>query len=601
MEVKKLYEVVKKIPKFKKKYPVVIDLESEGLYVNVVTVQMYQPQYSEKVQIMIIEDDKQLEQFQKLNDYELIAHRGIFDYAFLRLKPKVAHDTKFLVRIAYPQWNNLSLRGIKPYSLEHATDKLIGKNEYKKYGIDKNTIRSKFKRGQELTVEELTYGALDCIHTYKIWKQLSDYHKEPVYKLNCKVLKTNVQIPYNYLYAHKKSVNKELENLVADIENNKKILNGVNPNSWQQVLKALGKPTGRYKTVRVQATVDKVKQWVDKEYLIYKYKKYEFIKSDKPVLLDLIAMDNPIAKAVFDQRRLLKAKTTLETYNTKPVDKDFTECISFIDPMGAYTGRMSASGGDLENGINCQQIPRKYQYLFTFNRNDTTVVHADYSTAELRAGASIMEVPKMAQLLREGVDLHNYIASQVKGVPIDQVTKDDRSFGKVLNFGLLFGMGVDTFREYAFIGYGVSLSKKEAQKAIDKYFAVYPELKKYHNNMWNTVNRKEIIFTPLGLPSQPKMGTDAINFAVQGSIGDATKIALVRLVDKYPESINYIVNIIHDAIELRVPKSEAKKWAKRVAKVMKYGWSKLEENKMFKIKGIPMPVEVEFNGKVKLF
>ena len=149
----------------------------------------------------------------------------------------------------------------------------------------------------------------------------------------------------------------------------------------------------------------------------------------------------------------------------------------------------------------------------------------------------------MYKLLKAGTDLHKAAAILVDyTLTLEAVTKADRLKGKAINFGFLFGMGIDTFIEYAYTGYGVKFTKDEATKVRNAYQEAYPQVAQYAKYWWNNYKTK-ITTTPMGWPSKPRMGTDAINHATQGCISETIKLAVHYFIKEYPEAINYIYNI----------------------------------------------------------
>ena len=98
----------------------------------------------------------------------------------------------------------------------------------------------------------------------------------------------------------------------------------------------------------------------------------------------------------------------------------------------------------------------------------------------------------------------------------------------------------------------------------------------------------------------PRLGTDAINFATQGGIAETTKLAVHYLCRDHAEAIKYIYNVVHDAIYLRVPRGMEEVWADYLISSMKKAWVEICKCDLFNYKDIEMPVEIEYNGKVRV-
>lgn len=540
------YEVVQcmeDLPKFPVNEPTFADIETDGLYINCRLIQVYQPAY-EKVYIIdtdIIDLDKAKEWLKPL---WTVWHGAAYDFGTLNMTTAEFDDTLYLVRSCYPEWQD--------FKLDNVVAKLGFKHLYD--GLDKKQMqKSGFKKGALLSEDQLRYSATDVIALSLIWenKKIKYGRNRLSYKIDIISLRYSIVYQQNGLHVSQKDVRRELDALVDSINENEQLLGGLNPNSPKQVKEKLG-----------------------------------IEKSDKPTLVKLIAEGNHLAELVYNQRRLLKRRTFLNSYN-------YPSVITRFNPAGAATGRFTSTGGDLPHGINAQQITRNLQYLFNQNTEDTTVVHADYSTAELRAGCSIMQDDAMYQELKAGIDLHKAAASLATGKPMEEITKDDRQKGKAVSFGKIFGQSWKSFIEFAYVNYGVVFTEEESQEIHKKYNEKYKGISAYHKARWN--DYKEIpVKTPTDRRNQARLGTDAINFATQGCIADTTKLAVHYLVKEHSEALNYIFNVVHDAIYLRVPTDEAQLWADRLVKAMKQGWKEMCKTPMLYYKDIPMPVEYEY-------
>jgi len=541
----KVVSTLSEIPKFNRDLPVFADIETDGLYINTRLTQLYQPETSDIVyiidtDIIYLDDAKDF-----LRPLWLVFHNASYDLGTLNLVPAKVDDTFYLARTAYPEWQK--------FSLDIVISKLGWDKLYE--GLDKKALqKAGFKKGAYLSQRQLKYSATDVFALAQIWKnkRIQATREVLAYKVDILNLRYAIEYQQNGLIVDQKSVREELDKLEPLIEANYEKLGGLNPNSPKQVKEYLGTDS-----------------------------------SAKDVLIKLIAEGNEMAELVYNQRRLLKRRTMLNSYN-------YPEVVTRFNPAGAATGRFTSTGGDLDCGINAQQITRNLQYLFNTDTEDTVVVHADYSTAELRAGCSIMNDENMANELKAGKDLHKIAATLALGGKPEDISKQDRQKGKAISFGFIFGMSAPSFVEYAFVNYNVKFTLEEAQKIKANYQRRYPNIAKYAKRWWNDY-KTEYVTTPLGRRNKARLGTDAINYATQGCIAETTKLAVHYLVKDYPEALKYIYNIVHDAMYLRVPKGEEAIWAKRLVAAMKKGWTEMCKRPMLKIKGIPMPVEVEYN------
>lgn len=187
--------------------------------------------------------------------------------------------------------------------------------------------------------------------------------------------------------------------------------------------------------------------------------------------------------------------------------------------IGAATGRMSCSGPNLQN------IPRDPAYRACFRPGPGRVlVNADYSQIELRIAAQLSGDAAMREAFHRGDDLHVLTARTVLG---REPNKDDRQLAKALNFGLVYGMGATTLREYARAGYGVDLTDADAQRFRERFFAAYPGLRAWHRRQSPTTVASRT------LRGRRRLGverfTDKLNSPIQGTGADVLKLALARL------------------------------------------------------------------------
>jgi len=525
------------------------DIETDGLYINTRLIQVYQPAIDDKTVYIIDTDIIDLEDAKAwLKDKWIVWHGGNYDMGTLNMTTAKFDDTLYLARTAYPEWQK--------FSLDIVISKLGWDKLYE--GLDKKGMqKGGFVKGSYLSDRQLRYSATDVYALAQIWKnkRIQTTREVLAYKVDIISLRYSIEYQQNNLLVDQKAVRKELDKLIDIIEENNIKLNGLNPNSPKQVKEFLGTES-----------------------------------TTKEVLIKIITDGGEkaeIAKLVYDQRRLLKRRTFLNSYNFPYVTTRF-------NPAGAATGRFTSTGKDLPRGINAQQITRDLQYIFNTDTEDTVVVHADYSTAELRAGCSIMRDEAMYNELKAGIDLHKIAATLALGGSPEDITKVERQKGKAISFGFIFGMSAPSFVEYAYVNYGVIFTLAEATAIKAAYVKRYPQIAKYAKARWGDY-KTVYVKTPLGRRNMPRMGTDAINYATQGCIAETMKLAIHYLCKDYPKAVNYIYNIVHDAGYLRVPKGEEKLWAKRLVDAMKLGWTEMCKRPMLFYKDIPMPVEVEYN------
>lgn len=213
---------------------------------------------------------------------------------------------------------------------------------------------------------------------------------------------------------------------------------------------------------------------------------------------------------------------------------------------------------------NLQQVPRdpKIRSLITAPPG-WTFVEADYSQIELRVAAMLSGDPTMTEIFNtEGADIHTTTAKAVSGKA--EVTKDERKKAKAVNFGFLYGMGANKFREYARDKYEQHLSLEEATEFRNRFFELYNELPRWHQRQRSIVRMYGQVRTPTGrirhLPEAFSPSDDlkssaerqAINTPVQSFASDITVSSLIEIHRTIPRDRLRIVGNVHDAILFEV-------------------------------------------------
>jgi DNA polymerase-1 len=194
------------------------------------------------------------------------------------------------------------------------------------------------------------------------------------------------------------------------------------------------------------------------------------------------------------------------------------------------------------------------------------LLSVDYSQIELRVLAHISGDPTLKQAFYEGQDIHKATAAAVSGIPIEQVTYEQRSFAKRVNFGLIYGMGA--FR----LARDSNLTLKEAEEFIRTYFARLPDVQAYLQETKERARTDEGLVTLGGrrrvFPAlmNPKAGRQviqgeeraAINMPIQGSAADIINTAMIRLHDELARrKLGAFMTLqVHDELVLEVPEDE---------------------------------------------
>lgn len=255
--------------------------------------------------------------------------------------------------------------------------------------------------------------------------------------------------------------------------------------------------------------------------------------STKESELEKLKDEHKIAKYILEYRELAKLLGTyIDTIPTQTDEKDRLHA-DFLQ-MGASTGRMASANPNLQNIPNKTDLGREIRKSFITEKG-WKLVSFDYSQIELRIAAFLSGDKKLIEIFNNKEDIHTSVASEVFGVPKNEVTKEMRGHAKVINFGVMYGMGVLALKQ------NLGTSKEEAQEFLDGYFNKFSGLAEYLENVKRETAQKGFTETFFGrrryfpdirskLPfmraSAERM---AINAPIQGTEADIIKLAMVRI------------------------------------------------------------------------
>jgi DNA polymerase-1 len=202
--------------------------------------------------------------------------------------------------------------------------------------------------------------------------------------------------------------------------------------------------------------------------------------------------------------------------------------------------------------------------MFVPRDENHVLLSADYSQIELRIIAALSGDKAMIEAFKNGEDIHAATAANVFGVPLAEVTREQRSNAKAVNFGLIYGQGAFGLSQQT------GLSRTEAKEIIDQYFATYPGILEYMDTQKDLAQKKGYVETIMGRKRflrdinsrnavvRSQAERNAINAPIQGSAADVIKIAMINIHRKMAEQkfVGKMVLQVHDELVFDVPKSE---------------------------------------------
>ena len=274
--------------------------------------------------------------------------------------------------------------------------------------------------------------------------------------------------------------------------------------------------------------------------------------------------DNAIPKLVLEYRELAKLKGTyVDTLPTMVCPRTHRIHASFHQ-TGAVTGRLSSSDPNLQNIPIRTEEGRRIRGAFIAADDAHVLLAADYSQIELRLLAHFCQDPALMEAFASGQDIHRTVAAQVNGVALEDVTKEQRSAAKAVNFGIIYGQTPFGLAR----SIGVSLA--EAKTFIDSYFMRYPGIRLFIDRCIDDGKRDGYVATILGrrrpvpeLKSRNRMQQQggervAVNTVVQGSAADLIKRAMIAIHRELGtgEWQTRMLVQVHDELVFEVPKAE---------------------------------------------
>ena len=252
-------------------------------------------------------------------------------------------------------------------------------------------------------------------------------------------------------------------------------------------------------------------------------------------VLQKLSHKHPIIQMILDYRSFTKLKSTyLDALPALVNPKDGLIHTSYNQAVTA-TGRLSSNNPNLQNIPVRTEKGREIRRAFVPRSSEYTLLAADYSQIELRIIAHLSQDPAMVADFNLGHDIHAATAAKVFHVPMDQVTKEQRSRAKAVNFGIIYGMSAFGLAER------MELSRSEAADIIKKYFEEYAGIKEYMNRSIALARERGYAETILGRRRYLRdingansvvrgfAERNAINAPIQGSSADMIKIAMIGI------------------------------------------------------------------------
>ena len=309
-------------------------------------------------------------------------------------------------------------------------------------------------------------------------------------------------------------------------------------------------------------------------------------------ILSYLAKDHPIVAKILEWRSLQKMENTYVSALPNDLNPQTKRIHTVYNQAVAATGRLSSNNPNLQNIPIRTPRGQEVRKAFIPRDDNHILMAADYSQIELRIIAALSKDPTMVKAFQNNEDIHAATAARLFNVPLEEVTREQRSNAKTVNFGIVYGVSAFGLSQQT------NLNRSESKELIDTYYASYPQLKQYISDQVNFARENGYVATVLGrrrylkdINSQNAVvrgaaERNAVNAPIQGSAADIIKLAMIQIHEKI-KSENWHSKMllqVHDELVFDVLKSEKDDFEKMV---------KTEMEKAFDI-GLPLLVDIGF-------
>ena len=438
-----------------------------------------------------------------LSNYGITVKGKLFDtmIAHYLINPDMRHNMDILSE-TYLKY--------APQSIEALNGK-NGKNQKSMRDVPLEEIKEYAVEDADVTLQlsEIFNSELDKTHTKKLFEEI----EIPLVGVLASMEKEGINLDVPFL----KSLSKELGDDIAQLESRIYEIAGEKFNLASP--KQLG-----------DILFDKLKIGGAKQ---KKTKTGQYATGEE--ILSYLAKDNEIVSAILDWRSLIKLQNTYVEALPLQVDTKTNRVLTDYMQTVAATGRLSSNNPNLQNIPIRTERGKQIRKAFIPRDENYTLLSADYSQIELRIIAALCGEENMIKAFQQGEDIHKSTAAKVFNVPLEEVTKEQRSHAKTVNFGIIYGVSAFGLSNQT------SLSRAESAALIEAYYITYPKLKSYIQDQIESARENGFVQTILGRRRYLKdinsanaivrgaAERNAVNAPIQGSAADIIKIAMINI------------------------------------------------------------------------
>jgi DNA polymerase-1 len=300
--------------------------------------------------------------------------------------------------------------------------------------------------------------------------------------------------------------------------------------------------------------------------------------STDSAVLEALKDTNPMIPKILRFRALKKLISTYLDGLEPLISAQTGRIHTHFNQMVTATGRLSSSDPNLQNIPIRTEQGKKIRSLFVPGAGYDYILSGDYSQIELRLLAHLSQDPTMIDGFLHGQDIHRRTASEVFGIPFDEVTPEQRSHAKAVNFGIIYGIS-----DFG-LARNISISRKQAKEYIESYFSRYSTIHQYMDGLIAQAHETGMARTMFGrLRKLPEINSKnftrrsfaertAMNTPIQGSAADIIKLAM-NAVQKELETRgmnSHLLVQVHDELVLEVPEAEKEEVATLLKDTMEH-------------------------------
>ncbi len=539
-----------------------------------------------------IKNDEKIQELKEIFENDKILKIGIdLGRVYILLRQEgidfkgINYDASIAAYILNPTNNKLKLTDLAEQYLEIDVNEILGDSKSSKVeqinlfdamqgaGLsgsnEEKSEEEKIKEEQEKTQKAEEKKC--TLYAYIIYK-LQEITMKKLEEINAVDLFNNIDMPtvtvlanmqWNGMYADLEELNKFGKQLKEQLEIKTKMI---------------------YEMAGEEFNINSTKQLGE---ILFEKMKLPVVKKTKSGystdvdVLEKLKSEDPIISEILDYRQLMKLNSTY-VEGLKPYINPKTKRIhSFFHQTITATGRISSTEPNLQNIPTRFELGKQVRKIFK-PEPGKVYIDADYSQIELRVLAHMSEDTHMVQAFKDGEDIHRQAASKVFKTPMEEVTKEQRSNAKAVNFGIVYGIS-----DFG-LGEQLGISRKIAKQYIEEYLQEYAGIKNFMDDMKEKAKETGYVETLFNrrryipeLKSNNYMVRQfgeraAMNTPIQGTAADIMKIAMINVYKKLIEENleAKIVLQVHDEMMIEAPLAEAEK-VKEIVKTEMEGAIKL--------------------------